>query len=194
MATQSLSVRALWITSLAVMVMFVSPSSERARAQNDENTPAQPDNETPPAEADDDGSGGPSRNATRSLPRLAEMKLPSAEELLRGEKLDWIVLSDEEEHVLVTEPVFPRPDTITKMQKALDDKLKERKNLTGEALERFREELDDLAHIEVQMPAQYNETQYRLHMDKVSRIIHHEDQILMRIDRLIQQENFRTRL
>jgi ABC-type transport system substrate-binding protein len=144
-----------------------------------------------PADAGDADEPQPrSQDAGRSLPTLARMELPDAEQLLRGERLDWVVLKDADEHVIVTEPVTPRPDTLVKMRAALEAKLKERKNLTGEALEQYRRELEQMAHLQLNLPGQIDETLYEIHIDKVSRIIHHEDQMLMRVDRLIEQENF----
>jgi ABC-type transport system substrate-binding protein len=149
-----------------------------------------PDADAPAADGDPDEPQAGAQDARRSLPTLAQMELPDAEQLLRGERLDWVVLKDADEHVIVTEPVTPRPDTLGKMRAALDAKLRERRNLTGEALEQYRRELEQMAHLQLNLPQQIDETLYEIHIDKVSRIIHHEDQMLMRVDRLIEQENF----
>jgi hypothetical protein len=149
-----------------------------------------PQTEPPAGDADPDDPDAAAQSASRSLPTLAQMELPDAEQLLRGERLDWVVLKDQQEHVIITEPVLPRPDTLGKMRAALEAKLKERRNLTGDALEQYRRELEQMAHLQLNLPRQIDETVYEIHLDKVSRIIHHEDQMLMRVDRLIQQENF----
>ena len=72
----------------------------------DQNTP--PANDPQPAADKSEGSG---------LPLISDMKLPSADELLTRDPLDWIVLKNDE--VLVTQPIYPRPATLEKLATAL---------------------------------------------------------------------------
>lgn len=176
---------------LGLLVHWTAAAGPAQPPTTPEAAPGTPPTETAPAETPAGEPGDdPNSNATRSLPKLAEMPLPTAEDLLRGPRLDWVVLKDEEQHVLVTEPVLPRPATLAQMQVALEEKLKERKTLRGEELDKFRKELDDMAHIKLEMPSQLDEAEYQIHMDRVGEIIHHEDLMLRRIDVLIEQKNF----
>ncbi len=123
------------------------------------------------------------------LPRLEEMELPSAAELLRGPRLDWIVLKHNEE-VLVAEPVTPRPETLLKMQETIDKKIEQRRNLSGDALARHRAEVEELKKLHVRLPDQTDEADYLLPMKLIEQIIHHEDLVLRRVDKLTQEKNF----
>ena len=56
------------------------------------------------------------------LPKLADMPIPTAEELFTADEndkeFDWIVLpaaAPEDRTVIVVNPIFPRPDTLKKM-------------------------------------------------------------------------------
>lgn len=153
---------------------------------------AQPTGNRNVSEAAEESSteGEPEREEPdEKLPRLEEMVLPSAGELLRGPKVDWIVLKRNQE-VLVVEPVMPRPDTLAKMQSAIDEKSKERRNLSGEALTRHRQELEAMSKLRIRLPDQVEEDDYLLPMKLVEQIIHHEDLVLRRVDALIREQNF----
>ena len=149
--------------------------------------PAAQAGDTEPAPADEEEPEGQKRT---DYPKLSELKTPTAEDLLHGERLDWVVLQGDDERVIITVPITPRPDTLNKMQKAIDEKLKQRKDLKGEELNKYREELEQLSYISIQMPKQYDETQYELDMKHVAQVIHHEDLMLRRIDILIGEQNF----
>src|SRR5690606_3077284 len=84
----------------------------------------------------------------------------------------------------------PRPDTLVKMQQAIDEKSKERRNLSGDALIKHREELEAMHNLRLRLPDQVDEADYLLPMKLVEQIIHHEDLVLRRIDELIKERNF----
>ncbi|HEY4261905.1 MAG TPA: hypothetical protein VGM98_17170, partial [Schlesneria sp.] len=52
----------------------------------------------------------PSREEQTTLPKLADMVLPDAEELLRSRPFDWLVLKNSD--VLVVDPLPNRPDIL----------------------------------------------------------------------------------
>ncbi|MBX3439269.1 MAG: hypothetical protein KF861_17395, partial [Planctomycetaceae bacterium] len=123
------------------------------------------------------------------LPKLEEMVLPTAEQLLRSPPVDWVVLKLRQE-VIVVEPVMPRPETLVKMQQAIDEKSRERRNLSGPDLARHREELEAMASLHLRLPDQTDEDDYLLSMKLIEQIIHHEDLMLRRVDELIQENSF----
>src|SRR5687768_4931744 len=53
-----------------------------------------------------------------TLPRLEEVPLPETEALLSDTRRDWVVLQDG--RVLIVEPVFPRPNTLAKIDAERD--------------------------------------------------------------------------
>ena len=116
-------------------------------------------------------------------PKLDEMKVPSADELLHGERRDWIVFKTDE--VLVCEPVYPRPNTLEKMQAAIDAYPSYGGPRDPESLKRYRERFDRLHHLEIRVPD--DPQPYRLNMRYVAQIIHHEDLMLRRASMLMDE-------
>lgn len=82
------------------------------------------------------------------LKKYDEMPIPTVEELLTKPPVDWVVLKPpRKEEVLVVQPISPRPDTIAKMQKQLDDlksSARRPKQEPGESNELYRERLRQL--------------------------------------------------
>ena len=108
-------------TALLLCLGFAFAQSDDA--QPDDNTKPAPANTAQPPGADeeepakkDDSTEDtePTEEEEEKLPKLADMQLPTAEQLLRDPHRDWIILKTEE--VIVTEPVYPRPGTLEKMQ------------------------------------------------------------------------------
>ncbi len=181
-----------WIVLVIILLgMMLLPSAHLPSVQ------AQPPAETPGAEAtpDADPIGEPTtpegdeEPAPEPLPKLDEMEVPSPEDLLRKPAVDWIVLERNEE-VIVVEPVTPRPDTLRKLEAALDAKIKDRRNVPNNRLEQYRRELDRMGKLALRLPDQVDEADYLLDLDKISQVIHHEDLMLRRIDLLTKEENF----
>jgi hypothetical protein len=117
------------------------------------------------------------------------MELPSADKLLRGVREDWVVPRGDQK-VLVSGPVEPRPDTLNRIRATIEAKGAERRNLRGEALDRFRQEFNELHLIRLDLLDQVDEAEYLIHIDDVEQIIHHEDLILQRVDLLIRESGF----
>jgi tetratricopeptide (TPR) repeat protein len=122
-------------------------------------------------------------------PKLSEMTLPTAAELLQGPHLDWIVLLTDE--VIVCEPVYPRPNTLEKLQTKIDAlrSSKGRRNLVS--VEDRREALEELRNLIIVLPGDYDAPEYRLHMKYVAEIRHHEDLMLRRVDVLLNDGKLR---
>ncbi len=147
---------------------------------------------------------------TKLLPKLEEMQLPSAADLLQKPPVDWIVLKSGE--VLVVNPVHPRPDTIQKLQQEREKLLANPPRLVrkpGESaaeyearrrktLQDYQDRLRRTLRLEVTLPdnvvlseeeaADY----YLLDFNKIDRIIYHEDLVLQRIDKLIDEGRLQT--
>ncbi len=153
------------------------PVDPQAPATTDPANPADPD----PVETPDDPP-----KETEELPLLSDMKLPADEQLLRGPREDWVVLRND--RVIVSEPVTPRPKTLEAMRQKITDKLAERRGLSGADLDKFRDEFNRLHQLELHLPDQEDEADYLLHIDDISQIILHEDQMLLRVDQLIRQD------
>lgn len=140
-------------------------------------TPAQPAEE--PAPADEE-----------KLPKLQEMEVPSAEALLTGTLLDWIVLKTGE--VIVCESIVPRPDTLKLRQQELEAKMAERRGKTGAELDEINQQIVELGYLVITLPNEMENPEYQLLINRIDRIIHHEDLMLRRIDLLAQSRELET--
>jgi hypothetical protein len=135
----------------------------------------------------------PQSTEVSELPKLADMKFPSAADLVKNPPVDWIVLHGKLEPVIVSKPVFPRPNTLEKLEK----KIAESKNWPRPINERQRDQQKErrarLNYFELVLPGE-GETEapeYRLPTRHVKRIIYHEDLVLRRIALLRKQEKYR---
>ena len=144
-----------------------------------------------------------------SLPTLGEMKtqIPTMEELLTGDPVDWIILKSnlkkgDEREVLVVQPVYPRPDTIQKMAEARENlklSAKRPKQEAGETDEEYKTRLarllDEATFLTVSLPEDPADTdpdsaaEYRLNVARnVDQIVHSEDLMLRRTDILLNEK------
>ncbi len=126
------------------------------------------------------------------LPKLEEMVLPTAEQLLTEEPRDWVVLQDDE--VVVVEPIYPRPKFLEIRQQDIAAKELERTGLTGPDLERWREERDELNFLYIILPDGGANPEARISLQRVEQIIYHEDLMLKRIDELLAVGDLNTAL
>ncbi len=159
---------------------------------DDEPQPAAPESSETP---DESPQQTPAESSSTKFPLLEELEVPPAEVFLSSDPdvaRDWIVLKsadDVPEQVIVALPVTPRPGTLAARQKALSEKSAERRGLQGDALERWKLEYDALKMLEITVPAFAPESEFLLPVDRIDRIIHHEDLWLKRIDLLIAEGN-----
>ena len=121
-----------------------------------------------------------------TLPKIQDVQYPSTEELLHGPARDWTVLLTDE--VIISEPVAPRPNTVEQLDVAYKAKEKERRGKTGEELEIFKRELDDLRYVNLILPGP-PQLEVRVLRNKVAKIIHHEDHMLLKVDALLAEKN-----
>ncbi len=120
------------------------------------------------------------------LPRYTEMKLPTAAEFLSGSPKDWVRLETDE--VIVSEPIYPRPDTIEELKRQQEKIKAERVRSKEERADRARR-LEELEYVTVILPDGGESPEFRLHPRHIQEIIHHEDLVLRRIDNLIREKN-----
>lgn len=129
------------------------------------------------------------------LPKLSDLEIPTAEDLLTKDAFDWIVLKPDDE-VLIVQPVYPRPATLEKMNTNLEELRSAStrpKREPGESVSEYRERIDRLIDEaqfltvvlpdEVTLARTDSAAEYRLNASRnVKQIIHHEDLMLRRVD------------
>jgi ABC-type transport system substrate-binding protein len=144
----------------------------------------QPDSE-PAAEAPADEEEG--------LPTLEELSLPTVEELLTGKKRDWILLNVRDE-VLIVESLVPRPGTIEHIEEQIKEKEEaRRRSSTREEREEIQEELNELKDLAVILPVE-GSPEFKLPLNRILEIRHHEDLMLRKIDELLEEKNIEQSL
>lgn len=148
---------------------------------------AQPPNRkaSSPASASASEKQDVTKREGESLPKLDEMKLPTAAELLNDPPVDWIILKTDE--VLVCKPVYPRPDTLAKMQARIEESFKWPRPANREEIAKQAEKRNALYYIEVFLPG--DAEPYKLHMKHVAEIRHYEDLMLRRVDTLLDESS-----
>ena len=124
------------------------------------------------------------KEAPEQFPKLDEMETPTLGQLLTEPPIDWIVLKDDD--VIVTAPVYPRPDTLANMKEAIDQFDEQPRPRTRDKLAAHRAERDALHKISILDPnAGSASPESLLYMRHVDRIIYFEDMLLQRIKELI---------
>ncbi|MCH8828432.1 MAG: hypothetical protein IID45_02525 [Planctomycetes bacterium] len=115
--------------------------------------------------------------------------IPTVETLLTEKPVDWIVLKNDD--VVITEPVYPRPETLKKIAKRIVEEPKKwpKPKNQEERLEQA-EKRKDLHYIEVTVPMGGANQEKRIHSKHIREIIHHEDLLLRRIAILQDKGNF----
>ena len=130
------------------------------------------------------------------LPKLSDLQLPSADDLLKADEedkeFDWIVLVNQTEadrRAIVVNPVFPRPDTLKK----LSDEYKQVDNSkpqNADEREKRVERLKELQRVVVTLPGNYVNA-YALPVNQIDRIILFEELMLQRVDELLKTGEIR---
>ena len=130
------------------------------------------------------------------LPKLADMPIPTAEELFTADEndkeFDWIVLpaaAPEDRTVIVVNPIFPRPDTLKKMAEEYQ-KLETSKPQNQKEREERVKRMKELQRLVVTLMGDQL-TEYSLPMSAIDQILLFEDLILLRVDELIKEGDIR---
>jgi hypothetical protein len=181
-----------WLLFAAVPVAMVDSSahvygqSPLSGGLTDEDKTAD-EAEMPEEPVEPEGTETPTTQSDR-LPRFEEMVIPSAETLLRGKPVDWLVLYTGE--VIVVQPVDPRPETLVTLLETQQAEM--RKQLPNDiglaAIERQRRR--DLGYLPVTVLNDDVDPEYRIELKRIDRIIHHEDMMVMRANLLIDEQQF----
>lgn len=132
------------------------------------------------------------------LPKLTDMKLPSAAELLKaddrnGQAFDWIVLTapaESDRTVLVVSPLEIRPDTLKKMAETYAQ-VEASKPKTPEERTQRTARLESLKQLVVKLPGNAV-AEYALPVSQIDHIILFEELMLRRVDELLKEGDIRT--
>ncbi len=130
------------------------------------------------------------------LPRLSELAIPEAEALLRADaddkEFDWVVIratNEADRRVAVVNPVFPRPDTLAR-QEAEYKKLEASRPQNPKEREARATRLKSLKKLIFTLPGDL--TEYAVPVEQVDQIMYFEDLMLLRVDKLLEINDFRT--
>ena len=111
------------------------------------------------------------------LPRVQEMQSPTVEQLHKS-PVDWLVLKGPNkgnELVVVVKPVFPRPDTLKKLQTALDELRHRPAPTTPAEREKRAAQRNELSKLVVTLPGEGEGQLYEIPTNVIDSIIYHED-------------------
>ena len=128
------------------------------------------------------------QDGSEELPTLEEKKaqLPSFDDLIMSSDTgpyDWLVLNNNT--VIEVSPVYPRPDTLTKMAEERSE-LEKQKGGTRTERDARRNRLEQLRMVQVVLPDNQAED-LELPVTQVSQIISFEKIMLWRVDELLRQ-------
>ncbi|MEZ6128546.1 MAG: ABC transporter substrate-binding protein [Planctomycetaceae bacterium] len=129
-----------------------------------------------------------STDASNQLPTLEEMltKLPTAEELIKADStkpFDWVVLNNGS--VLVTEALYPRPDTLAKMAEERAQ-LQAARGGSSEEISKRNTRKTELRFLKIVLLDDPTED-YTLTVSEVERVISFEELMLRRADLLMEE-------
>jgi hypothetical protein len=128
----------------------------------------------------------PPEDDTEQLPTVAELPLPTFEQLIQGPAYDWIVLTNEK--CFPVEPLIVRPGAIDAINAQVKAALRKPGGLS-ESEEAKRKRLA-LYYLPVTL-TRGEEREYKLHSRFIREIIYFEDQMLQRVDRLLDEKEVR---
>ncbi|MFM7057913.1 MAG: ABC transporter substrate-binding protein [Planctomycetota bacterium] len=130
------------------------------------------------------------------LPRLTELPIPEADALLRADaddkEFDWVVIkaaNEADRRVAVVNPIFPRPETLAK-QEAEYKKLEASRPQNPKEREARATRLKSLKKLIFTLPGDL--TEYAVPVEQVDQILYFEDLMLLRVDKLLEINDFRT--
>lgn len=120
------------------------------------------------------------------LPKLDEMKLPTAEQLLRERPRDWLVLLNQD--VVVVEPLAPRPGALEFRKEKLESWKKSKPSDVGP--ETRTKALAEFERLPITLlEGGGAEVEYQIETRFIERVIYFEELILQRIDKLLDDRN-----
>jgi tetratricopeptide (TPR) repeat protein len=161
-----------------------------------------PKKKRPPERPKSDDSEEPQTDERRNitdlrsaehLPRLKDLAVPTAERLHQI-PVDWIVLKGPDREnplVVVVKPVFPRPDTLKKLEATYEEFRRKPRALTDEEKEARAKEKYELQNLVINLPDETKGEIYDIPTRMIDRIVYHEDLVIRRAGLLINERRFR---
>jgi hypothetical protein len=122
------------------------------------------------------------------LPKYKDLPPPTADEILRGNPVDWIVLLNGD--VIFCEPVQPRPKTLESLKAQYDAVNKQA--VSAQDLPDKLKRLEELQRIKITLLDDSEDPEYTLELRFIERIVYFEDLIVRRISRLLDDRQMPT--
>lgn len=175
------------IFSIPILILFITGSTT-VLAQK-ENKPDKPAKSTPD-KTDTPDTATADEEKEPLLPKIEEMQVPSMNDLLKKPPVDWIVL--ENDRVLIVEPIYPRPNTLEQLDAALKESYSWPKPRSKEEIDEQRKMRAALNFVQLTLIDDKESPEYQIQRKNIKQVIHHEDQILKRIDELLKSNQLRV--
>jgi len=149
----------------------------------------------PKAASSDDKKAAGNSEATDEpkeppLPKIEEMQIPTFEDILKKPPVDWVVL--ENDSVLIVEPVTPRPNTLQKLETAMKESYSWPKPKNREEADEQRKKRAAFNFIQLTLVNEKEDPEYQIQRQNVKEIVLYEDQILKRVDLLLNENDLKT--
>ncbi|MFK7778968.1 MAG: ABC transporter substrate-binding protein [Gimesia sp.] len=171
-----------------LILALLMPGLTTVSAQNEAKSDKKPANNTSSTNEKSDTES--SDESELPLPKIEDMKVPSVEDLIKKPPVDWIVLHND--YVLVVEPIYPRPDTLGQLDTSIKESYNWPKPKNKAEVTEQRKKRMDFNTIHLTLVNEPGSPEYRIQRNNIKQIIHHEDQILKRIDVLLKSNQLRT--
>jgi tetratricopeptide (TPR) repeat protein len=129
----------------------------------------------------------------KAPPYLTELSVPTVEQL-HNSPGDWLVLKGpikEKQRALVVKQVFPRPDTLKKLEAALEELRRQPPPTTPAERAKRLAQRNELSNLVVSLPGESEGQLYEIPTNVIDYIIYHEDLIIQRAALLIDGGSFR---
>lgn len=191
---------------LALILLFFSPAGAWQKSRESKPARKSASKKSAPAESapkskktDDEDDAADERHklsdlkSEQALPHLQDLAVPTVEQLHKS-PVDWIVLKGFGKGnglVVVVKQVFPRPDTLKKLQTALDELRRQPPPTTQAEREKRTAQRNDLSKLVVMLPGEAEGQLYEIPTNVIDSIVYHEDLIIRRAAMLIDGGRFR---
>ncbi|QDU10775.1 ABC transporter substrate-binding protein [Gimesia aquarii] len=178
----NLTNRSLCFSILVLVLVLSGSTSVLAQKENQSDKPTKSD----PTKTD---STQTEEEEVTLLPKIEEMQVPSMNDLLKKPPVDWVVL--ENDRVLIVEPIYPRPNTLQQLDLALKESYSWPKPKSKAEIDEQRKMRAAFNFIQLTLVDEKENPEYQIQRKSVKQVVHHEDQILMRIDELLKSNQLR---
>ncbi|MDC0261736.1 ABC transporter substrate-binding protein [Planctomycetaceae bacterium] len=154
-------------------------------AQSNEDSPNEPTNA-----ADENETTAPAEDESRvtDLPLHEDLSIPTAQELLTGPKVTWIILNNK--RVVISRPITPRPNTLEIQAEQLLDMKLEGAPTNPQKLKVFQDRVYKLRRIRGGFIDAVESPEFLILTSLIESIWHHEDLMLKRAEILTAEEEF----